>query len=292
MRRHASLVLIGVVLAMAAAGCTRSRDLTGTQLRVWLTTPLQRNVVKDQEFRVNVDAADTAGKPLRDLKVTAEVLDSVNTSIGKYNCRPVGDKPGRYQSDSFVSPPQAQAGAWTVKATAGQGESIVSSVVAVQVGESLGAQAQAQHGFALKIPPSWDITDQQSTAQGGILRLDPLPGDSEKAVLEIRYVHGNVDAGEEPVRKALLAVRPIGFEQGNSSIRQITPVKVQDHPGLLARGTFVTDLGKDKLDRSFSVELVRFYCTNTDRTFTVIQASTSDVAMSAMSALLDEFRCH
>lgn len=299
-------VVFGLVLALSMvltwAGCAPSAPPPGAQLRVRLTTPAQRFMTKDADFRINVDLADAAGKPLtiKGLKVMAEVQDAHNVSLGKFACKLVAAIPGRYQSEIFRVPEKAVEGKWTTTATAGQGPNAVLGSHAVVVTVPLKVQISGLYDYELPIPSTWDIYDQQSSAEAGSLVLNPIPGNNqEKALMEVRYVHGEVGVNEEAVRQFLLQYNPTWTERGSAQVTSLVETHVQGHKAWLARGTFVTDRGQDEKgnplgDDNFSVQVLRFYCDapNAERTFTIIAASTSDVVMSQMLAKLDEFRCH
>jgi len=293
--------VLALMLSMTIlAGCTVSSPPPGAQIRVRLTTPSQRVMTKDADFRINVDVSDSVGKSVERLKVTAEVLDADNVSLGKFTCKQVATIPGRYQSETFKAPEKAIVGKWTTTATAGQGQNAVLGSHTVVVTVPLKIQVLAKYDYDLPIPSTWDIYDQQATAEAGSLSLDPIPGnDQEKALMEIRYVRGEVEVSEEAVRQFLLQYNPTGAEKGNAVVTSLVETQVQGHKAWLARGTFVTDLGLDEegkpiTDYNFSVEVLRFYCDapTAERTFTIITASTSDVVMSQMLAKLDEFKCH
>jgi len=294
------IALLALALAVLLAGCATSALPPGAQLRVRLTTPSQRIMTQDADFRINADLSDAAGNPIGKAKVVAEVLDANNTSLGKYNCKPVASIPGRFQSDTFKVSDKAVVGKWTTNATAGEGQTAVLGSHTAVVTVPLKVQVEAIYDYELPIPSTWDIYDQQAFADGGSLSLDPVPGsDQEKALLEVRYLRGEVEVSEEAVRQALLDYRPLGYLEGNSTLTSLVETQMQGHKAWLARGTFVTNLGSDKEgnplpDYNFAVEVLRFYCDapNAERTFTIIAASTSDVVLSEMLANLDGFRCH
>jgi hypothetical protein len=294
MKKAALTILAASLLLWALAGCSSQSSLAGAQMQVGVVTPLESAIYLNQEFRINVELADANKQPLANVKVVAEVFDADKTSLGsKFTCRPLAEKPGRYQSESFVPPQKAKAGTWQVVVTAGQGTNTVSSSVLVQVDEPPSEQVK-QYGIRLDVPPSWFYYSYQQSAQDPrVVRFNPLPaGSTEEALLEIRYDSGQGDVGQEAARQSLLSFRPADYKEGNSSVENVVPIKVQGHNGWLARGSFVTNLGQDQIDRNFAVEVLRFYCDKTDRTFTIIKASTSDAAMSEMSAVIDGFACH
>ena len=221
---------------------------------------------------------------------TGDVLDAFDTSLGEFACKAMPDKAGQFQSDVFVPADDAKPGAWEVKATASHGESATSGVVTVQVNDTLGGQTRARHGFYLNIPPNWQVADQQSSAERGYLLLDPLLEGGEKALLEIHYIKGEVDVDEEAVSDFLLSYQPKGYDEGNGYVRQVVPISVQGHEGFLARGGLVASGGNS--DYNFGIQVFRFHCDETDRTFTAIVASTSDSMASQMAAMLDGLACH
>jgi hypothetical protein len=295
------LVVLASLLSIAIlTSCTASAPPAGAQVSVGLTTPLQRNMVKNAEFRVDVVVVDRDGKPVQRQKVTAEVLDDDNAVVGKFTCRQVPGIAGRYQSETFTPPEKAKPGKWTANATVGQGQNAVLGSYTTHVADALGGQFAAKYDYYLDTPATWDITYQQSTQDGESVRLNPLPGNKqERALMEIRYVHGEVEVSEEAARRFLQDYRPAGYEKGSGLVTSVVETQVQGHKAWLARGTYVTDLGQDEKgtpmpDYNFSVQVLRFYCDapKAERTFTIIEASTSDAAMSEMSAKLDGFLCH
>ncbi len=302
MSKRAMVALVLVLSVTIWVGCAPSTPPPGAQLRVRLTTPSQRLMTKDADFRINVDLTDAAGKPLalKGLKVIAEVQDANNVSLGKFTCKPVATIPGRYQSEIFKAPEKAVEGKWTTTATAGQGPNAVIGSHTVVVTVPLKVQISGLYDYELPIPSTWDIYDQQSSAEAGSLVLDPIPGnEQEKALMEVRYVHGEVEVNEEAVRQFLLHYNPTRTERGSAKVTSLVETQVQGHKAWLARGTFVTDRGQDEqgnplTDYNFSVHVLRFYCDapNAERTFTIVAASTSDTVMSQMLAKLDEFKCH
>lgn len=302
MNRRTLNALVLLFSALIFVGCTTSAPPPGAQLRVRLTTPFQRVMTRDADFRINVDLADSTGKPLtlRNLKVVAEVQDANNVSLGKFTCKPLASIPGRYQSDLFKAPERAAVGKWTTTATAGTGEHAVIGSHTVLVTVPLKVQVQAMYAYELPIPSTWDIYDQQASEDAGSLVLNPIPGNErDKALMEIHYVRGNVGVSEEAVRQFLLQYNPTGAEKGQAKVTSLVETHLQGHKAWLARGTFVTDRGQDEQgkpipDDNFSVQVLRFYCDapNAERTFTIVVASTSDAVMSHMMAQLDEFKCH
>jgi hypothetical protein len=316
MRRQLLIVLALLVSALLMVGCGTTAPPAGTEFRVWLTTTTQRAVVKDQEFRINVEAS-ASGQPVTSLKISGELLDAAGTSQAKLDCAPMTDKPGRYQSSPFRPKKEAVPGVWVVKAMTGQeSKNPVAAENKVQVGDSLGGTISARLGISLPVPASWDILDQQSTDNSSLLRLNPLPVNAlDEATLDIRYVRGNVEVTEAALKQFLLTTyRPGSYKKGNAYWRLTAPVMVEGHQGIMVRGGFVTDVdpvkpptlepGKPtldpskptaapvKLDRNFSIVVMRFYCNISDRTFTVIQSSTSEEAQSQMAAVFDQFECH
>ena len=270
-------------------GCADEGELSDAQLSVSLITPLQRNMVKDQEFRIVVDL-NASGRTIPGVRVVAEVLDAVDASVGEFVCKAAPGKPGQYESEVFVPPETAKPGTWKVSVTASRGDSTLADSTTVQVEDSLGKQVWAKHGFYLDIPPYWSALDQQATTDVGFLLLDPMPADDAEAQLEIHYVRGKVRVDKGALHQFMLSYHPRGYDKGESYVRQIIPVRLQGHEGFLGRGGFVTSGGE--ADYNFAVQMFLFYCDESDRTFTVITASTSDTVMSQMAAMLDEFKCH
>lgn len=283
-------IISASLVVLLLVGCLQKVELSDARLHISLTTPLGRNMVKDQQLRVVVDVTDASGEPIRGVKVAAEVLDAADASLGEFACKAEPDRPGRYQSRVFVPPKHASPGAWKVRGTATQAEKSVSNTIRVHVDDSLGAQVLAKQGFYLEIPPSWQIVQQEGTGERGSLLLNPMPAGVEKALLEIRYVSGDVEVQGEALREFVLGYRPGEYTEGNGYVRQIVPVTLRGHQGFLARGGFVASVGK--ADYNFALNVFRFYCDDSDRTFTAITASTSDSVMSEMSSILDGFECH
>lgn len=247
-------------------------------------------MVKDQRLRVVVDLSSESEEPITGARVTAEVLDAAGALVGEFSCRPEPDRSGRYQSEIFVPPKDARPGVWRVSVTATQAESSTSNTIVVRVDDSLGAQVLAKQGFHLEIPPDWRVVKQEGTAERGSLLLDPAPTGDDKASLEILYLSGDVEVRREALRDFVLSYRLGEHTEGSSHVRQIVPVAIQGHRGFLARGGFVAIAGGS--EANFTVNALRFYCDDSDRTFTAITASTSDPIMSEMSGILDEFDCH
>jgi hypothetical protein len=247
-------------------------------------------MVKDQQLRVIADVTDASEKPVTGARVAAEVLDAAGVLVGEFSCKPEPDRSGRYRSEIFVPPGDARSGVWKVRVTATQAESSASNTIMVRVDDSLGAQVLAKQGFRLEIPPDWRIVGQEGTSERGSLLLDPAPTGDDKALLEVLYVPGDVEVLREALRDFVLSYRLGEDTEGSSHVRQIVPVALQGHRGFLARGGFVASVGGS--DYNLTANALRFYCDDSDRTFTAITASTSDTIMSEMSGILDGLECH
>lgn len=289
MRRELWLFLIISWLLIGLAGCGGSVDLSEAQLELSLVTPLERNLVKDQQLMVIAEILDASGTGIKGLKVMARILDADGQEIQSLECSSEGDVSGLYQSEVFVPPAGARSGEWRVQATASQGEATISSAITVRVEDTLGAQTQVQHGFYLPIPPSWRIVEQSSTRQQGQLVLDPMPEDQHKALLDIRYLVGQGDISKAELVAFVQQYTPSGYQECEAHVRQVIPIDIQGFEGLLVRGSLVAR--QRNKDYNMSLQAYRFFASDAGRTYTIVAVSDSDALMSRMSALLDALQC-
>lgn len=282
--------VVGLLLAAwLLVACGGRADLGQAQMTVSLLTPLERNLVRDQQLLTKVEVTDAAGAGVKGLKVTAELYDASGQSVQTLICQPVAEAHGRYESAVFVPPAGAQAGDWRVQAVAAQGAETISQTITVRVEDTLGAQMVARHAFYLPIPPDWRIVEQTSTAQGGRLLLDPMAADPHKALFDLRYLPGNVGVSQEALRQDALAYAPDGFSDAQAYVQQVIPMTIQGSEGLLARGGLVARQGNH--DYNLNMQVYRLYCAAADRTYTIVALADAAETMSRMAALLDALQC-
>jgi len=317
MNKLSRALLVALLVLSTLVGCGSGADLSGAKMEVWLNAPTQSVNSKDMKYRVFAELHDEIGKPILNERIKAEVTDANGTLVGNFGLKAVVGVDGQYQSESFIPPKDAVAGNWKVKAMAGSEKNGISAEKEQQVGETTTGL-----GFFLNVPVAWGAPRQDSRANGGSVLYERVSQkEHEEALFEIRYETGNVNNTAEAVRETLLSYYPYGYAKSSDYVEQVSEAAHSTHKGWIARGGIVTRFGADaaptatatprsfkaaqlrgtpthtpeptiRPDRNFTIQVLRFYCEQTDRTFTIIAASTSDTLLTEMWGVVASLDCH
>lgn len=319
MRKTLLTLLVMLFAISGLVGCGSHTDLSSAKLSVSLDIPIQGADAKAPKYRVLAELHDEFGKPIANQAIKAEVTDANGTIVESFNLKPVADVEGHYQSEPFSPEADAVAGQWKVKAVAANGNNGITAESQHKVGD-----VPTGLGFYMNVPAIWGNAKQEdvSGGKGRIIRYERISQEShQEAMIEIGYEVGNIDNTAEAVEAKLRSYLPYGYKKSNEYVEQVAEVVIETHKGWIARGGIVTALGPQvaptstatprsfraaqlrgtpthtpeptaRPDRNFTVQVLRFYCEQSDRTFTIIAAATSDTLLTQMWGVVTTLDCH